>query len=126
MNETQMMLFAQIITELKTTEFYHGDCIGADEQAHALVLALEGEIAIKKRPCNLNSQRAFTKEGECIAEPEPPLDRNKKLVDDGEITVAVPGEDFEEVRSGTWATVRYSKKSGKPVIIIWPNGHVLR
>lgn len=126
MNETQMSLFAGILEQLGVTEFYHGDCIGADENAHDLVVASGADIEIKKRPCNIESQRAFTKEGTCIAEPEAPLDRNKKLVDDSETLVAIPGEQFEELRSGTWATIRYAKRNQVPVIIIWPNGHILK
>jgi hypothetical protein len=30
----------------------------------------------------------------------------------------------EERRSGTWATVRYARKTGKPVVIFWPDGTV--
>ncbi len=125
MTQEQMVLFAGVINELGVTEFYHGDCLGADKDAHDLVVTF-GDIAIKKRPCDLESQRAWTLEGDCIAEPEPPLDRNRKLVDDGDTLVATPGEQQEELRSGTWATIRYAKRQQKPIIIIWPNGHVLR
>ncbi len=82
-------------------------------------------IEILKRPSVLLDKRAHTKEGICIAEPEKPLDRNKKLVDDGEILVATPAELNEERRSGTWSTIRYARKTDKPIIIIFPNGHVL-
>ena len=126
MNSVQKQLFTKIIGELGATEFYHGDCVGADADAHKIVVATKQDISVKKRPCNIDSQRAFTTEGECIADPEPPLVRNKKIVDDGEILVAIPGGQFEEIRSGTWSTVRYAKKNQKPIIIIWPNGHVLR
>lgn len=123
MTETQKRLFRACLDRKEITEFCHGDCIGADEGAHNIAVSLK-TIEIKKRPCNLNSQRAFTKEGTCLAEPEHPLDRNKKIVDDGDMLIACPGEQFEERRSGTWATVRYARKQGKRIIIIWPNGNV--
>lgn len=127
MNVVQKKLFEHAMSRPEITDFYHGDCIGADEDAHNVIVQIDDkEINIKKRPCDLESQRAFTKEGEVIAEPEAPLDRNKKLVDDCDILVAAPGEEFEELRSGTWSTIRYAKKSNKPVIIIWPNGHLLK
>ena len=30
--------------------------------------------------------------------------------------------NHEELRSGTWMTIRYAKKIGKKLVIIWPNG----
>lgn len=123
MNEEQKTLFEEILKELKAHALFHGDCIGADNDAHVIANALN--IEILKRPCVLLDQRAHTKEGICIAEPEQPLDRNKKLVDDGEILVATPAGMDEEQRSGTWSTIRYARKVEKPIIIIFPNGHVL-
>lgn len=125
MTEEQKKMSKHFLLTLEASVFNHGDCDGADHDAHNIAVEC-GNISIKKRPCNLDFQRAFTTEGECVAEPEAPLDRNKKIVDDGDVLVAAPGEMEEELRSGTWATIRYAKKIGKPTIIIWPNGHITR
>lgn len=53
-----------------------------------------------------------------------PLSRNRVMVDRAHELVAAPSGMTEELRSGTWATVRYARKVGKPVTICWPDGTV--
>jgi hypothetical protein len=39
--------------------------------------------------------------------------------------LATPNERYEPAVArgqGTWATVRYARTKGKPIIIIWPTG----
>jgi len=43
-------------------------------------------------------------------------------VDETEWLWAIPGEFKEVLRSGTWSTIRYARKKGKKVLIIWPDG----
>ena len=120
MTHQQINTFTKLLFELGAEVLIHGDCIGADADAH--VLAMGQEIEVRKRPCNLQSQRAFTDGGIIIAEPEPPLDRNRKIVDDGDILLACPSSHEEELRSGTWATIRYARRNDVPLTIIWPDG----
>ena len=100
----------------------HGDCIGADADIHDM--AMSNELIIHKRPCNINSQRAFTEGGLIIAEPENPLDRNKKIVNESDELFACPNGFEEKLRSGTWSTVRYARKKKIPITIIWPDGTI--
>ncbi len=46
------------------------------------------------------------------------LDRNRDIVAAVSILIAAPETDIEEQRSGTWATVRYARKKGIPVVIV--------
>lgn len=57
-----------------------------------------------------------------VHEPRPPLERNRDVVDASDVLLACPGGMAEEQRSGTWATIRYARKAGKPVVIVWPDG----
>ena len=102
----------------------HGDCIGADADAH--VLAMSNDLEIRIRPCDIENQRAFSKGGEIVAKPEHPLVRNKKIVDDGDELIACPAGYEEVMRSGTWATIRYAQRNDKPITIIWPDGTIRR
>jgi hypothetical protein len=111
------------LINLKATELVHGDCIGADAQAHNI--ALELGLVVKKRPCTLRYKRAFTAGGEVVAPPEAPLDRNHKIVDDGKVLLATPQSYQEERRSGTWATIRYARKLDRLVYLIGPDGGVV-
>lgn len=53
--------------------------------------------------------------------PAPPLVRNERIVLACDRIVACP-RGAEELRSGTWATVRKAREHGKHTLIIWPDG----
>lgn len=104
----------------------HGDCRGGDAHAHRLALkekmARGGRLRIVIYPPSLPGLRAYCGSYDEIKEEKPYLDRNKDIVDDCGVLVALPKEGQEELRSGTWSTVRYARKRGKPVWIIYPDG----
>lgn len=103
-------------------EFHHGDCIGADAEAHDIavdVCELEPVIHPPSNP----RKRAWKKAAR-IMPVRPYLERNHDIVDAADELIATPGEDIEQMRSGTWATVRYARKRGKMVTIIYPDGSI--
>lgn len=102
------------------TSFTHGDCIGADDEAAYLAHGMS--IKVHCRPCYLHSQRAHNGCSEVIAKPLPPLQRNHDIVDHCDRLVACPGGMTQELRSGTWATIRYAIKHKKQVTVVWPDG----
>ena len=124
MTDCQVNSFLELLDNISSeVAFMHGDCNGADKNAHNLIVNY-GFKDIRKRPCYFSNQRAFTKEGAIIAAPEHPLDRNKKIVNDSHTIIAFPGKAYEELRSGTWSTIRYAKKQNKNIQIIWPDGRI--
>lgn len=124
MNFLQQKAFRRFVEEIKPSVFHHGDCIGADEEAHDIV----AECGVKNvviHPPEVAAKRAFCHKKKREVEVEvldefAYLERNRHIVDDSDLLVAVPKANVEEQRSGTWSTVRYARKSGKPVFIIWP------
>lgn len=106
--------------------FHHGDCVGADEEAHDIAVALGYNIVI--HPPNMVVKQAFCYQNSpvetqvriTVLEPKPYLERNHDIVDTCAEMVACPAEITEQVRSGTWATVRYARKRKKPLIILQP------
>jgi hypothetical protein len=50
------------------------------------------------------------------------LDRNQAIANEIDMLVATPQESEEVNRSGTWATIRRTRKQEKPVLIINPDG----
>ena len=50
------------------------------------------------------------------------LQRNKDVVDSSDTLVAFPRTYEEQLRSGTWSTIRYARKKNKTIVIIYPNG----
>lgn len=99
--------------------FRHGDCVGADSEAHDIAVSCNCKIEIYP-PLN-PSKRAF-KEASAIHPMKDYLDRNHDIVDASDFLIACPKETFEVQRSGTWATVRYAQKKHKKICLILPDG----
>ena len=119
------MQFAALTELLMTTlrhndEFHHGDCVGADEQAHGIA-RLCGAVIHIHPPTNA-TKRAHC-DGNVIWPPRPYLDRNQDVVMRTERMIACP-KGPEERRSGTGSTVRYARRHGRPVTIVWPDGSI--
>ena len=103
--------------------FHHGDCVGADVQAAAIAKKIGYKIVgypgFSPKFPRLTGFRGFFPSD--VTHPaEPFLDRNHKIVDAADIMFATPEQPEEVLRSGTWATIRYAKKSGKKVVILQP------
>lgn len=101
--------------------FRHGDCIGADAQAHKIAKG-HGFKTVAHPPVN-ESKRAFCDADEILPAKEY-LERNKDIVNFSKVLIACPGQFEEVVRSGTWATIRYARKAKKNIIIIFPDGSI--
>lgn len=108
------------VNSIAECEYHHGDCVGADEQFHKILEKFGVNSIIIHPPIN-KSKRAFCKSN-MIREQKEYLVRNKDIVNESEILIATPKENDEQLRSGTWSTVRYAKKNKKRVFIIYPNG----
>jgi hypothetical protein len=98
-------------------EFHHGDCVGADEQAHKIISKFYPQVIIVGHPPVNDKARAFCS-FHFSRDPLPYLDRNKKIVDHTDFIFAAPKTNIEELRSGTWSTVRYARKMNRHVTIL--------
>lgn len=106
----------------RPVEFHHGDCVGADEEAHAIAVELGFRVVIHP-PLN-PSKRAWcktTSDGFVLPAKEY-LPRNHDIVDMCDYLIAAPRQDTEQRRSGTWATWRYADKQAKKGLLIPPGG----
>lgn len=101
--------------------FHHGDCIGADAQAHQLAIGLG--YSIELHPPDDSSKRAFCRDCGRERAALPYLIRNRAIVDVSNMVIAAPAEEHGEVlRSGTWSTVRYARRQKKMLIVVRPSG----
>ena len=123
MTDAQKLNAYGLMLELFATDLHHGDAIGADDQADQIArdLGIRRHLHI---PLNGSRRaRCIAREGfDVVYAPLPYLERNKAIVDASEALIAAPKEMHETLRSGTWATVRYARRQGKPVHILWPDG----
>lgn len=126
MTDAQFVRFRAWFRASTATEFHHGCCVGADEDAAAKVYDSYRLVRVIGHPSNLKTLTSSDAVACCddLRAPAPPLDRNRDIVDACDVLVACPKGMAEERRSGTWATVRYARKRGKRIVIVWPNGTV--
>jgi hypothetical protein len=104
-------------------EFHHGLCLGADEQAAIIAKRLGFRViahpGTPKDPTNTMYRSDWTGSDE-TREPKPFISRDQDIVDETERMIATPLTRVEITRSGTWTTVRYARKQGKPIDLILP------
>jgi len=117
MNQHQKEQLVLLLSELNPTEFHHGDCLGADAEAHDIVREFFPQVKIIIHPPNRTYMRAY-KQGNEFRQPFEYLVRDRNIVDETEYLIGAPLRDLEEAKSGTWYTIRYSKKQNKPHRII--------
>lgn len=100
----------------------HGDCIGADADFDQI--CKDAGMVTKIRPCTFESMRANC-DAEEIAEPMAPMQRNRDIVGDADVMIACP-PNFEEIKrgSGTWATIKFTRRAEKPLYIVYPDGSI--
>lgn len=121
MTDAQKLKFDLFITSLSPTEFHHGSCVGADDEAGIIVKKNKPNCQIVLHPpikTTLKADSYF----DVSREPKDYLVRNKDIVNESDVLIATPKEHNEQLRSGTWSTIRYAQKINKPLICIFPDG----
>lgn len=102
------------------TAFHHGDCVGADAEAHHLVTCRR-----VLHPPTDEKLRAFCPVGPLdeILPAKPYLERNKDIVRACDLLVAAPSMSNGRVTSrGTWSTVLFAGEIGRPCVWVEPGG----
>lgn len=123
MTDAQKATFSLILHHCGPREFHHGDCKGADADAHVGVSVVSFPCKIVIHPPENGDLRAS-----CAGEVRPVkgyFARNRDIVAETDALVACPkGPDTG--RGGTWYTINYARARGKPVLIVWPDGRYER
>lgn len=101
--------------------FVHGFCIGADTIASQKARAAGLHIIGRPGPYGELTGAAEYDE---LMPPEPHLKRNRKIVDQSDIMLAMPAGGTERMAGGTWYTIEYARKRNKPLYIIFPDSRV--
>jgi len=118
-SEARLSMLATLL-ELHSLDYdgaivIHGCAYGTDTFCHERCLQYNIPIIGRPSISGNSNLTGFEK----LYPPEAPLKRNKKIVDDCDILIALPiNKNVEELRSGTWSTIRYAKSKGKKIIII--------
>lgn len=125
MTQQQIVKVVLVLTNLgRALWAHHGDCVGADAQfheicrSHGFVAGITGHI-----PDN-DKKRAFC-QFDVEAEPREYLVRNRDIVNVSDVMIATPRQAVNQpVGSGTWYTIRYTRRQGKPLALVLPSGEV--
>jgi hypothetical protein len=122
MTDQQEVMFEGLISGIK--KFIHGSCTGSDVQAARIVrktfkthIPIHAYPGPEDDPC-----REDSRVDDFVAEPMTHFARNRKIVQDCQELIATPAEMTEQATGGTWYTIRYARKIGRKVTIIWPDG----
>ena len=103
-------------------ELHHGCCLGGDVDGHHI--GREFGWRIVGHP----SIEPYLRASIVCDELRPAktyLVRNRDIVDEVQIMLAVPQEAEEQPRGGTWSTFRYALQSRKPTALVLPDGKVI-
>lgn len=121
MSSEQRKALYEILTGIHPKELHMGDCIGVD--AEAAIMAKGLGVRIVSHPPISTKYRAFVAydEERPVAEY---LVRNERIVNETELLIGVPRTHREQLRSGTWACIRYARKIRRMTCIIYPRGNV--
>ena len=116
MTERQKIGLSDLLSSYVAAILHHGDAIGADAEAHDIAIELGFAVVIQPA---VETQRAF-KTAADIRAAKPYLVRNKDIVRETALLIAAPAEPVEQLRSGTWSTVRYARRLGRRIRLLRP------
>jgi hypothetical protein len=125
MTPNQKVTLRRLLTAFKEDnphlEFRHGDCVGADAEAHVIAMGVGASIVI--HPPLIDRYRAYCTKAKRVFKPKEYLSRNRDIVDASPILVAAPKQEKEpsaDRAGGTWYTIRYARKKGSKLYILKP------
>lgn len=124
MTKLQLAFVKRALHLCQATVVHHGACEGADQDFHYAALLLKVPVVLHP---GVNRQGYSPSRAECPMAKEVKaekfyLDRDKDIVNEVDMMIATPKEKKEQLRSGTWTTIRYAKKKGKYLLIVYPDG----
>jgi len=117
------------IARKKEVEYHNGMCINSDEICFDLVARYIPHADIVMHP-PINKSKVFDLEDKTYVnrvifrKDLDYLKRNMQIVAESNFLVATPKSVAEELRSGSWSTIRYARIARIPIIIVWPNGSI--
>jgi len=122
LNEEQRNQIINLLDKYDNMIILHGDCIGSDTDFHNLCINYRNlksskKIIIHIYPPDKSTLRGFNK-GDLIMDMKPYLDRNMDIINNSDLLVACPfDKNKEELRSGTWSTIRQARKKKMKIYI---------
>lgn len=111
----------ELLLPLGLSEFHHGDCIGADDEAATIVHFLAPNVKIHAHPCTYTGMRANNPFTDIEHPVDTPFSRNRTIVKTCENMIGISWTEEESPKGGTWYTINYAKKLRRNLFIIFPD-----
>src|SRR5688572_10660246 len=118
MTQAQKEQVHDLLVTLEATWLHHGDCVGADAEAHAIARAHGCRIYL--HPPADPKLRAFCDFDES-SHPKPYLVRNRDIVYCASFLIGTPGRRGKQT-GGTWYTIGHADDQGRQLVIVYPSG----
>lgn len=114
--------FSRAIGAAPLVSAAHGACSGADEEFHLMLRECCGKhVFVSGFPSTSQTRSKLSLDVDYLAPAKSPLERNPNIVDAGrDLLLVAPRLMSEELRSGTWAAVRYARRKRVKEWIMWP------
>lgn len=103
-------------------EFHHGDCTGGDAEAHVIATVL-GCRTVAHPPVK-SGNRAWCTADE-IRPPKDYLARDWDIANETSELLAAPKTAEPYPSSGTWTTIGYAIRLGRPATVFLPDGWIV-
>ena len=123
LSEEQKEDIKSILDKYKNIIVSHGDCVGSDTDFHNLCVTYreqhpETSLEIHIFPPDNPTLRAFN-EGDLLMKENSYLGRNLQIIKYSSFLIACPiDKNKEELRSGTWSTIRQAQKRNVKIYIL--------
>ncbi len=121
-NEYQQDILRDLLLTVEPSELHHGDRIGSDVQVHDICMELDVSVVI--HPPAHKDLRSFCEGYKECRDPKSYVSRNKDIVNEADMVIAMPDALSESFKSDTWSAIRYAKKRLKPLVIIMLDGTI--
>lgn len=136
MTNWQRALLIEIL-EMKPSVMHHGMCIGADKELNDLIVTLMVGVKLGEMRTSsgiwvvghpgvdkngLPKKRAVGCAVNELRDEKPYLVRNVDILNESNFLIATPKSKEEELRSGTWFTIRKARTMRRPHLILYPDG----
>lgn len=100
----------------------HGCCTGADTEFHKM--CREKKVRIIGYPAYTEQEKLADECDSRHGISYDPLVRNRQMVNGADLVIGAPNTMKDQIRSGTWMTLRHCKKRRKNHHIVYPDGQV--
>jgi len=101
----------------------HGDCVGADAEIHRWWRSAFGGLRGDVEVYRVGSGRLVAmSDADRVFERESHLSRNREIVERSTLLYGAPPCAEPQQRGGTWYTIKYAWRQGKPTFVVAPDG----